>query len=246
MNPNEAFDAPAPLVLPEQADPLIAYDLSPLRLFLDADPVVQGVMVLLAAASVGCWALIIERGWRLSTLRRDVRCFEASIGAASQPPSIPPTGSVARAILDAGRHEAQFRDSGETAGEARHRCERAMKSALAAALRPAEWGLPFLATIGSSAPFIGLFGTVWGIMNSFSAIAVANDTSLRVVAPGIAEALSATALGLVAAIPAVVAYNKLAVSLNRIAARFTSGIEELARQFTRRPDQAAQQWRAAE
>jgi biopolymer transport protein ExbB/TolQ len=83
-------------------------------------------------------------------------------------------------------------------------------------------------------------------MNSFSAIAVANDTSLRVVAPGIAEALSATALGLVAAIPAVVAYNKLAVSLNRIAARFTAGIEELARQFTRRPDQAVQQWRAAE
>jgi biopolymer transport protein ExbB/TolQ len=246
MNPNEAFNAPAPLVIPEQADALVAYDLSPLRLFLDADPVVQGVMLLLAAASVGCWALIIDRGWRLSTLRRDLRRFEMSIGVASQPPSIPQTGSVARKILEAGHHEAQFRDSGETAGEARHRCERAMKSALAAGLRPAEWGLPFLATIGSSAPFIGLFGTVWGIMNSFSAIAVANDTSLRVVAPGIAEALSATALGLVAAIPAVVAYNKLAVSLNRIAARFTAGIEDLARRFTRRPDQAAQQWRAAE
>ncbi len=83
MNPNEAFNAPAPLVIPEQADPLVAYDLSPLRLFLDADPVVQGVMVLLAAASVGCWALIIERSWRLSALRRDVRKFETSLGTAS-------------------------------------------------------------------------------------------------------------------------------------------------------------------
>ena len=121
-----------------------------------------------------------------------------------------------------------------------------MKSALAAALRPSEWGLPFLATIGSAAPFIGLFGTVWGIMNSFAAIAVANDTSLRVVAPGIAEALSATALGLVAAIPAVVAYNKLATSLNRIAARFGAGIEEVARQLTRRRDPLAAQRSAAE
>ena len=83
-------------------------------------------------------------------------------------------------------------------------------------------------------------------MNSFSAIAVANDTSLRVVAPGIAEALSATALGLVAAIPAVVAYNKLAVSLNRVAARFTAAIEELARQLTRRPDASGRARRAAE
>ena len=69
MNPNEAFNAPAPLAMSDPADPLVAYDLSPLRLFLDADPVVQGVMVLLAVASVGCWALIIERGWRLSALR---------------------------------------------------------------------------------------------------------------------------------------------------------------------------------
>src|SRR5262245_21908829 len=130
MNPNEAFDAPAPLTILEAADPLVTYDLSPLRLFLDADPVVQGVMVVLAAASIGCWALIIERGWRRSALRREVRQFEAAVGKPSQQPPSASRSTTVAAILDAGRREAQFRDSGETAGEARHRCERAMKAAL--------------------------------------------------------------------------------------------------------------------
>jgi biopolymer transport protein ExbB/TolQ len=221
------------------------YNLSPAGLFLDADPVVQAVMLLLVAASVGCWALIIERGWRLMRLRGQMRRFEALVAAAPPQPQSA-AGSVVQGFLAAGWREAAVEDSGETSGEARQRCERAMKSALAAGLRPSEWGLPFLATIGSAAPFIGLFGTVWGIMNSFAAIAVANDTSLRVVAPGIAEALSATALGLVAAIPAVIAYNKLATSLNRIAARFGAGIEEVARQLTRRRDPLAAQRSAAE
>lgn len=92
-----------------------------------------------------------------------------------------------------------------------------------------EVGLPFLATIGSAAPFIGLFGTVWGIVNSFTAIAQQKDTSLAVVAPGIAEALIATALGLAAAIPAVMAYNQIAVALGRAYARGNSSVVEIAR-----------------
>ena len=94
-----------------------------------------------------------------------------------------------------------------------------MRLALSAELRRLEARLPFLATLGSAAPFIGLFGTVWGIMRSFTGIAAANNTSLAVVAPGIAEALFATAMGLAAAIPAVVAYNKITVDLGRFAGR---------------------------
>ena len=107
----------------------------------------------------------------------------------------------------------------ESRGERRERIERAMRLALGAELRRLEARLPFLATLGSAAPFIGLFGTVWGIMRSFTGIAAANNTSLAVVAPGIAEALFATAMGLAAAIPAVVAYNKFTVDLGRFAGR---------------------------
>jgi biopolymer transport protein ExbB/TolQ len=100
-------------------------------------------------------------------------------------------------------------------------------------LKRNESGLPFLATLGSAAPFVGLFGTVWGIMNSFTSIAQAKDTSLAVVAPGIAEALFATAIGLAAAIPAVIAYNQFTVALGRIAERGTPAIGRLARNLTR-------------
>jgi biopolymer transport protein ExbB/TolQ len=106
-----------------------------------------------------------------------------------------------------------------------------MRSALKAQLQRIEVGLPFLATIGSAAPFIGLFGTVWGIVNSFTAIAQQKDTSLAVVAPGIAEALIATALGLAAAIPAVMAYNQIAVALGRAYARGNSSVVEIAREW---------------
>ena len=124
-------------------------------------------------------------------------------------------------LAAAQREEA---DAGESRAEYRHRLEHAMRAVVGAELRRIEPGLPFLATVGSAAPFVGLFGTVWGIMNSFTAIAQSNDTSLAVVAPGIAEALLATALGLAAAIPAVVAYNKLAVAIGRAAQRLHAAI----------------------
>jgi biopolymer transport protein ExbB/TolQ len=124
-------------------------------------------------------------------------------------------------MLSAGWAEstAALLPGGETPVERRDRIERAMRLALNAELRRLEVRLPFLATLGSAAPFIGLFGTVWGIMRSFEGIAAANNTSLAVVAPGIAEALFATAMGLAAAIPAVVAYNKITVDLGRFAGR---------------------------
>ena len=124
-------------------------------------------------------------------------------------------------MLSAGLAESttELRPQPETPGERRDRIERAMRLALNAELRRLEFRLPFLATLGSAAPFIGLFGTVWGIMRSFEGIAAANNTSLAVVAPGIAEALFATAMGLAAAIPAVVAYNKITVDLGRFAGR---------------------------
>ena len=104
-----------------------------------------------------------------------------------------------------------------------------MRSAMKSELHRLEVGLPLLATIGSAGPFIGLFGTVWGIMHSFTAIAAQKDTSLAVVAPGIAEALFATALGLAAAIPAVIAYNAISVALGRAANRGTAAITNLAK-----------------
>jgi biopolymer transport protein TolQ len=124
-------------------------------------------------------------------------------------------------VIAAGLEEsaAEAPPDGETAAERRDRIERAMRLTLNSEMRRLEARLPFLATLGSAAPFIGLFGTVWGIMRSFAGIAAANNTSIAVVAPGIAEALFATAMGLAAAIPAVVAYNKITVELGRFAGR---------------------------
>jgi biopolymer transport protein TolQ len=129
------------------------------------------------------------------------------------------TEQPAGAIIAAGIEECATvtDDDSETVAERRVRIERAMRLALGTQLRLLEYRLPFLATLGSAAPFIGLFGTVWGIMRSFNAIAAANSTSLAVVAPGIADALFATAMGLAAAIPAVVFYNKFTVEIGRFA-----------------------------
>jgi TolQ protein len=201
--------------------------LSIVKLFLNADPVVKGVLLLLLAASVWSWAVIIDKLWRLGAASRAARDHEARAAAARSPQELlAPEGQAERAdpaglVLSAGLAEstAEPRPQPETSGERRDRIERAMRLALNAELRRLEFRLPFLATLGSAAPFIGLFGTVWGIMRSFEGIAAANNTSLAVVAPGIAEALFATAMGLAAAIPAVVAYNKITVDLGRFAGR---------------------------
>ena len=220
--------------------------LSVVTLFVNADPVVKGVLLLLLAASVWSWAVIIDKLWRLGAASRTARDHEARAAAARSAQELLATeghgdaGDPAGLMLSAGWAESTAESSPETetAGERRDRIERAMRLALNAELRRLEVRLPFLATLGSAAPFIGLFGTVWGIMRSFEGIAAANNTSLAVVAPGIAEALFATAMGLAAAIPAVVAYNKITVDLGRFAGRMQGLIGRSARLLSRPPVEA--------
>lgn len=205
-------------------------------LIQQADPVVKGVMGGLVLASVVCWAIILEKVYRLRGLSSGVKQLEriASGGSAATPTGLPAH------LLAAARVEAEEgAERGEGRSDVRARLERAMRVALKTDLQKQETGLPFLATIGSSAPFIGLFGTVWGIMNSFTAISQQQDTSLATVAPGIAEALFATALGLAAAIPAVMAYNAIAVSLGRYAARAGAAITGLAKNLSQPHGDAA-------
>jgi biopolymer transport protein ExbB/TolQ len=169
-------------------------------------------------------------------LRRLAREARQLAGAAAPEPAAPPEGGLAAAALRAGQAEwRQGRLEAETAGEFHARLEQALRAPFAAALRGAEPGLPLLATIGSVSPFLGLFGTVWGIMHSFGAIAARQDTSLATVAPGIAEALFATAVGLAAAIPATIAYNRFAVRLGRIRQEAAEAARALAARLARRP-----------
>jgi biopolymer transport protein TolQ len=210
------------------------HDLSFMALIVNADPIVQAVMAILVLSSVTCWAITVEKLVRFGSLRRAARNFEAAVKADALLSSPKAGEGIQAAILSAAARERKDGiDAGESRYEFRVRLEMVMRQAMAQQLRQVEPGLPFLATVGSAAPFIGLFGTVWGIMNSFTAIAGSNDTSLAVVAPGIAEALFATALGLVAAIPAVVLYNKFSTDLGRLAQRFNVAINEAARQFSR-------------
>ena len=208
----------------DETQAVLPPDLSPLALFLAADPVVKGVMVLLLLASVACWAILLDKLARIGSLRRQAGRLEREIARGTLRPPPADLGPLGQAVLTAASVEALDRDPAESRAERRARIEQAMREAAGRQLRAAEPGLPFLATIGSAAPFVGLFGTVWGIMRSFTGIAATNDTSLAVVAPGIAEALFATAIGLVAAIPAVMAYNKLATDLARLSQRLESVI----------------------
>ena len=199
--------------------------LSLITLFENADIVVKIVLLLLLAGSVWSWAVIADKIVRLRAARRsaagwskranDARTAEDLVGERYGQEANHPAG----AVLAAGVEEcvAFADDAAESMAERRARIDRAMRLALSAQLRQLEHRLPFLASLGSAAPFIGLFGTVWGIMRSFNAIAAANNTSLAVVAPGIADALFATAMGLAAAIPAVIAYNKFTVEIGRFA-----------------------------
>jgi TolQ protein len=208
------------------------HDLSFAALFLQADPIVKGVMLILALASLGCWTIIIEKSLRLLRIGRQTRAFEQAVRDGIP---LAQSGGAPQSIVAAGTAAWRDRDPEERRAERRARIERAMRGAMAAHLRRLEGGLPFLATVGSTAPFVGLFGTVWGIMHSFSAIAGSQDTSLAVVAPGIAEALFATAIGLVAAIPAVVAYNKFTTDLGRQGQRLGAVIAVLGDRLSRDP-----------
>ena len=207
-------------------------DFSVLGMIQHADPVVQAIAVLLVVCSVASWAIMFEKVTRLRRLKQEAAALEAQAadGRLPGPDSAGLAGAIGQAAL------AELNDGaspGESRTDVRARLERAMRAAMKGELRDIEKGLPFLATVGSSTPFVGLLGTVWGIMHSFTSIAQSHDTSLAVVAPGIAEALFVTALGLAAAIPAVVAYNQITVALGMAAERIGKSIVVLAKTHSR-------------
>ncbi len=214
-----------------------AHDLSLFGLFMQADIVVKTVMIGLLAASIWCWAIIVEKVVKLRSLRGKANAFEDRFWSGGSLDELYESigrepGDPMSAIFAAGMKEwRQATQKGlpkavELKAGLQQRIERVMQVTLDREMAQVERQMTFLASVGSTAPFVGLFATVWGIMNSFQAIAQSNNTSLAVVAPGIAEALFATACGLVAAIPAVIAYNKFNSDINHYAERLENfGIE---------------------
>nr|WP_233222073.1 protein TolQ [Sphingomonas deserti] len=198
---------------------------SPVALFLQADIIVKSVMIGLLLASLWTWAIIIGHWLKVRRLSSESERFEKEFWKADDidrfyeqrgKADIPSAKVFAAGIAEWRRSTAGTKVDREGT---RARLAVAMHSAVGAEVDRIASRLNILATVGSVAPFVGLFGTVWGIMRSFTSIAGANNTSLAVVAPGIAEALFATALGLFAAIPAVIAYNRMTYGVNRIEAR---------------------------
>lgn len=219
-------------------------DFSYSSLFMRADVVVKIVMIGLAIASIWSWAIIIDKGISFHLLKKRADNFEETFwsGRTLDELSEGLKGDVrdpmARVFTAAMREWNESRTTGiftdsEIAG-ARERVDRVMGLIVNRELTKAERGMTVLATIGSASVFVGLFGTVWGIMNSFRAIALTQNTNLAVVAPGIAEALFATALGLVAAIPATVFYNKYTSDLDRYAGRLDGYTDELSAILSRK------------
>lgn len=214
------------------------HDLSMWALFMRADIIVKLVMLALLGASFWCWAIIFDKTLKLRQLSQRADQFEESFWSGgsleelydrigSRP--LDPMSSVFVAAMREWRRTAAkgLADRDLTRASLPQRIDRVMSVTLGREIELLERRLGFLASVGSTAPFIGLFGTVWGIMNSFQSIAATKNTSLAVVAPGIAEALFATALGLVAAIPAVIAYNKISSDLDRYGKR----LENFAGEF---------------
>ena len=220
-------------------------DFSLIALFARASLTVQIVMVILVLASVWAWAIIIRKIIIFNAARREADKFDRAFWSGQPLDDLydrigdDPKGASER-IFAAGMNEwrRSHRDDGGLIAGATARIDRAMSVAINRESDQLTAGLPFLATVGSTAPFIGLFGTVWGIKTAFEEIAVSQNTSLAVVAPGIAEALVATALGLLAAIPAVVLYNKLSADSDRLTGNYESFADEFSTILSRQLDDA--------
>jgi biopolymer transport protein TolQ len=226
----------------------VPHDLSIISLFLQADLIVKVVMFLLLAASFWSWAVIFDKLIKVRRLRRDAEHFEESFWSGGslddlydrigQRPLDPMSAVFAAAMREWRRSAAKGLAASSTLRtNLQERIERVMHVTLSREMERLERFMPFLATVGSTAPFVGLFGTVWGIMNSFQSIAASKNTSLAVVAPGIAESLFATALGLVAAIPAVIAYNKFSTDFGRYAGRLDGFATEFGAILSRQLDE---------
>ncbi len=220
-------------------------DFSLWSLFLRADPVVKTVMGILVIASVWSWAVMIDKSLTFGRLKRKSNKFEAQFWSGKPLDDLfrktrdKADHPMARVFTAAMEEWARSKDVGRSdvlVIGARDRIDKVLQVSVARELEKAESNLGVLATVGSAAPFVGLLGTVWGIMNAFQAIAVTKDTNLAVVAPGIAEALFATALGLVAAIPAVVGYNRFSAALNSYAVRLQGFADEFSAILSRQLD----------
>ncbi|MEY3953097.1 MAG: hypothetical protein RL320_1899 [Pseudomonadota bacterium] len=211
-------------------------DLSVLALVLQASLPVQMVMAILVALSLASWTLIFKKLRAIGRARRDSEEFErefwsgAALNTLYERAQREEFGDGLGRVFEAGMREfLKLRQQGRNDSALMlEGAQRAMRAATQRELETLERGLPFLATTGSVSPYIGLFGTVWGIMHAFTGLANIQQATLASVAPGIAEALVATAIGLFAAIPAVVAYNRLATDLDRLGSRIDSFMEEFS------------------
>ncbi|MCB9994519.1 MAG: protein TolQ [Hyphomicrobiaceae bacterium] len=218
-------------------------DFSILALFLNADWVVKLVMLGLLFASIWCWAIIVDKIQLYARTKRDMNRFEQVFWSGQSLEqlyqSLSDRGSAGLAAIFVAAMKEWKRSHEQGASSfigVQARLEKVLDVAIARESETLEKRLGFLATVGSASPFVGLFGTVWGIMNSFFSIAASKSTNLAVVAPGIAEALFATALGLLAAIPAVVAYNKFSSDANKFIGRMDGFADEFATILSRQLD----------
>lgn len=210
-------------------------DMSFIGLFLQASLVVKLVMILLMAVSVASWTFIFQRSRALSAAQSEMRRFEEEFWSGADLNSLyqnlSSRGSLTgmSSIFSAGFREFVRLRKGNSAGQALvDGTYRAMRVALSREVEELESRLPFLATAGSISPYIGLFGTVWGIMNAFIALGEVKQATLDMVAPGIAEALIATAIGLFAAIPAVIAYNRFSHQVEKLENSYANFMEEFS------------------
>lgn len=218
--------------------------LNPVTLFMEADFVVKGIMVGLAVASVWSWAVIIDKAFRFATLNGQATAFENAVGSgrsleeiaaqAGPNPSHPLPRMLVIALSDWRETRTRGPLNEAQANMLMARIDRALDSLIAREGQKVENGLGVLSVVATSSPFIGLFGTVWGIMNAFGNIAAAGNTNLTTVAPAIAEALFATAIGLAAAIPAYIAYNKFSIDAGKFTGRLESFADDLQAAVARR------------
>ncbi len=219
-----------------------APDFSMFGLFMQADIVVKSVIIILIVASIYSWNVIVAKILRMRQLKKLEKEFEEIFWSGNSFEDLyetlnfnktdPKSKIFCAAILEWKKSKSQFGDSADL-NSLKDRMQRSMSVIFNKESESVEKNLTFLATAGSTAPFIGLFGTVWGIMNSFKSIAIAQNTNLAVVAPGIAEALFATALGLFVAIPAVVAYNKISSDISKYFVSLETFMDEFTTIFFR-------------
>jgi biopolymer transport protein TolQ len=221
-------------------------DLSLWGLFIQADIVVKLVMIGLLCASVWVWAVVFEKWKALRSANKDADAFEDRFWSGGSLDDLfdregsnpsHPMASVFAAAMGEWRRSLRVAGADISHTSVRDRIDRAINVTVQREMDRMERWMIFLASVGAVAPFVGLFGTVWGIMHSFAAIAAMHNTNLAVVAPGIAEALFATAIGLVAAIPAVLAYNQISNSLSRFAGRLDNFGSEFSAILSRQSEE---------